>query len=87
MQSTQTSCAEDARLPNTESEVEIPDEAADAWSRERIGRFDIRINFCMPDRDALPNRAQRVERLTAWLLSQWLSEYKGAEHAECGTAD
>ena len=42
MPTTQPSCAEDARLPKAESEVEIPDDVADAWAAVLIDIYEKR---------------------------------------------
>lgn len=42
MHSTQAPCAEDARVPNSESEPEIPDDVADAWAAVLIDIYEKR---------------------------------------------
>ncbi|MCA9208138.1 MAG: hypothetical protein KDA55_07265 [Planctomycetales bacterium] len=53
---------------------------------QRIGKFDVRIEFCEPQPDTQARSERRVETLTAWLLAQWQAERKEPEHAGTGAA-
>jgi len=53
---------------------------------ERIGKFDLRVEFCSPQSESQARSDRRVETLTVWLLAQWQAERKEPEHANAGAA-
>ena len=42
---------------------------------ERVGKFEMRVQFGRPTGEASERWNQRVEVLTAWLLAEWRREH------------
>ncbi len=48
-------------------------------TKEQIGKYSASVAWCTPANPE-ENRRRRIDALTAWLLAQWESQRKEAEH-------
>lgn len=52
---------------------------------ERIGQYDVRIEFCAPA-EREDHHQRRADALTAWLLAAWDRQHKEVEHGAAHVA-